>query len=173
MYESPSLYFAVVHFQLIESLNQRSRKLKSQWPVIFQLLDWENIEEFCTKTSYSVSLPNLCSYWSRRPVTYIVIRNRVFLWCIIYCFVLTSQTPTPPSRKEIYRCGRNADADLHLKAIHASKAPLLASLDERPQAFLFRINWKTMFKGLFLKLKTLSYGICWRRVTLRGKRQYS
>lgn len=150
MYESPSLYFAVVHFQLIESLNQRSRKLKSQWPVIFQLLDWENIEEFCTKTSYSVSLPNLCSYWSRRPVTYIVIRNRVFLWCIIYCFVLTS-----------------------LKAIHASKAPLLASLDERPQAFLFRINWKTMFKGLFLKLKTLSYGICWRRVTLRGKRQYS
>lgn len=81
--------------------------------------------------------------------------------------------PSPPSLKEICRCGRNADADLHLKAIHASKAPLLASLDERPQAFLSRINWKTMFKGLFLKLKTLSYEICWRRVTLRGKRQYS
>ena len=86
---------------------------------------------------------------------------------------IADPTPPPPSRKEICRCGRNADGDLHLKAIHASKASLLASLDERPQAFLFRINWKTMIKSLFLKLKTLNYGICWRRVTLRGKRQYS
>lgn len=111
---------------------------------------------------------NELSCISFKPLFLLVILSSgigYFLWCIVYCFVLTSQTPPRLVRKFV-AVVLNADADLHLKAIHAR---LLVSLDERPQAFLFRINWKTMFKGLFFKLKTLSYEICWRRVSLRGK----
>lgn len=89
---------------------------------------------------------------------------------MVYHLLFHPHIPDPPCLvKKFVAVVVNADANLHLKAIHASKAQLLASLDERPLAFLFYINWKTMFQGLFFKLKTLSYEICWRRVTIRAK----
>ena len=50
---------------------------------------------------------NELSCISFKPLFLLVILSSgigYFLWCIVYCFVLTSQTP-PPSRKEICCCG--------------------------------------------------------------------